>query len=252
MTVFYWWKRKKLDTLSDNMLKWNYTKGTSAMTKLLGRSTWGSAVLSTSISCFQLKQLKAQLQTRRRQSNQQAAKGRPSDNPLIVHIADANQIYDYMMDDDGKDTTIEKLAANSWPGPLTLVVPVKKIFSCCGNWWHGNSRHTLARPGIDAELIRKLFPIVGPQQIFLKAQSTSVDHAWAWFWWRDWWNHQRWTYRIGESTVLDLTDERGLIPCDLDTSPNQFTEVPDVPELRGKIANDATEAPSTRDEIYSL
>jgi len=50
------------------------------------------------------------------------AKGRPSFNPLIVHVPDlvaAEQIGDFS---DGA----RKLAEEHWPGPLTLVVPLKK------------------------------------------------------------------------------------------------------------------------------
>ena len=48
------------------------------------------------------------------------AKGRPSDNPLIVHISDLEQCYSLT---DGFNETIEKLAQHFWPGPLTIIVP---------------------------------------------------------------------------------------------------------------------------------
>jgi L-threonylcarbamoyladenylate synthase len=48
-----------------------------------------------------------------------AAKGRPSTNPLIVHIADATVARRYTAD---WSDMAEKLAAQFWPGPLTLVV----------------------------------------------------------------------------------------------------------------------------------
>ncbi|HPF17949.1 MAG: L-threonylcarbamoyladenylate synthase [Bacillota bacterium] len=50
------------------------------------------------------------------------AKGRPSDNPLIVHLArpdDAVQLAEWIPD------AFDKLAARFWPGPLTMVVPKK-------------------------------------------------------------------------------------------------------------------------------
>lgn len=50
-----------------------------------------------------------------------AAKGRPSFNPLIVHVPDlaaAGRIA--MLDDDAR-----ALAARWWPGPLTLVLPLR-------------------------------------------------------------------------------------------------------------------------------
>ena len=49
------------------------------------------------------------------------AKGRPSFNPLIVHVADrdmAGRFADF-------SPVAEMLAARFWPGPLTLVLPVR-------------------------------------------------------------------------------------------------------------------------------
>lgn len=47
-----------------------------------------------------------------------AAKGRPSDNPLIVHIADVDALYGIVKNvSDKAKRIIEKL----WPGPLTLI-----------------------------------------------------------------------------------------------------------------------------------
>ncbi len=46
------------------------------------------------------------------------AKGRPSDNPMILHIADISDIYD--LAEDINDIEI-KLAEMFWPGPLTIV-----------------------------------------------------------------------------------------------------------------------------------
>ncbi len=51
------------------------------------------------------------------------AKGRPSNHPLIVHLADVAQIWDW-----GKSLSqetiedIKQLAAHFWPGPLTIVI----------------------------------------------------------------------------------------------------------------------------------
>lgn len=53
-----------------------------------------------------------------------AAKGRPSDNPLIVHVADKEETARYV-----KEVTPleEKLMDAFWPGPLTIVFPKKDI-----------------------------------------------------------------------------------------------------------------------------
>ena len=51
-----------------------------------------------------------------------AAKGRPSDHPLIVHVADVAQVNDYA-------SSVPPFAASLmkafWPGPLTVILPRK-------------------------------------------------------------------------------------------------------------------------------
>lgn len=49
-----------------------------------------------------------------------AVKGRPADNPLIVHISDLEQIAALAT---GFDARAQNLAQRFWPGPLTLVLP---------------------------------------------------------------------------------------------------------------------------------
>ncbi len=53
-----------------------------------------------------------------------AAKGRPSFNPLIAHVANAEAARRLGL----FDTAAERLAAAFWPGPLTLVLP--KLANC--------------------------------------------------------------------------------------------------------------------------
>lgn len=50
------------------------------------------------------------------------AKGRPGDNPLIVHIADFDEIYGIASD---VPESAKKLAAAYWPGPMTIILPKK-------------------------------------------------------------------------------------------------------------------------------
>jgi L-threonylcarbamoyladenylate synthase len=49
-----------------------------------------------------------------------AAKGRPANNPLIVHVAEAKEVRDIAA---AWPEAAERLAARFWPGPLTLVLP---------------------------------------------------------------------------------------------------------------------------------
>lgn len=50
------------------------------------------------------------------------AKGRPSDNPLIVHIADFDDIEKYGLVKEVPEVA-KLLADNFWPGPLTIIMP---------------------------------------------------------------------------------------------------------------------------------
>ena len=58
------------------------------------------------------------------------AKGRPTDNPLIVHIADVNDLKTYAEPNEWAYLLAERF----WPGPLTMVLPardcVPKRFGC--------------------------------------------------------------------------------------------------------------------------
>ena len=49
-----------------------------------------------------------------------AAKGRPQDNPLIVHICDMEMLNDVVSE---FSSTAKALAEKFWPGPLTIVLP---------------------------------------------------------------------------------------------------------------------------------
>lgn len=52
-----------------------------------------------------------------------AIKSRPSDNPLIVHIADVSQVEHFAAE---FSPLAKKLALAFWPGPFTLVLPAKE------------------------------------------------------------------------------------------------------------------------------
>ena len=49
-----------------------------------------------------------------------AAKGRPSDHPLIVHVASARQVSDYARE---VPAFAQRLIDAFWPGPLTVILP---------------------------------------------------------------------------------------------------------------------------------
>jgi L-threonylcarbamoyladenylate synthase len=67
-----------------------------------------------------------------------AAKGRPTFNPLIIHVPDAAAAGAFIVWND----LAQKLAARFWPGPLTLILPRKK--DCAVSLLAGAGLETLA------------------------------------------------------------------------------------------------------------
>src|SRR5215475_3516301 len=68
------------------------------------------------------------------------AKGRPSFNPLIAHLASADEAERVGVLDDAA----RALAAKFWPGPLTLVLPAAETCPVCD----------LARAGLSTLAVR--------------------------------------------------------------------------------------------------
>ncbi len=68
------------------------------------------------------------------------AKGRPRFNPLIAHVADLDQAERLAV----FDVRARKLVAAFWPGPLTLVLPIRDTEAVCD----------LARAGLDTVAVR--------------------------------------------------------------------------------------------------
>ncbi len=68
------------------------------------------------------------------------AKGRPRFNPLIAHVADAAQAETVAV----FDARARALAEAFWPGPLTIVAPVRDRAAVCD----------LARAGLDSVAVR--------------------------------------------------------------------------------------------------
>lgn len=52
------------------------------------------------------------------------AKGRPQDNPLIIHVPDADWLSRYC---ENVPESAYRLAAEFWPGPLTMILPRKPV-----------------------------------------------------------------------------------------------------------------------------
>jgi L-threonylcarbamoyladenylate synthase len=87
-----------------------------------------------------------------------AVKGRPSFNPLIVHVADRSWLDDIAV----PPSTVDVLTRRFWPGPLTLVVPRKASSSIA----------ELATAGLDTVAVRA--PAHDMAQALLKAAQRPL------------------------------------------------------------------------------
>ncbi len=108
-------------------------------------------------------------------------KGRPSSNPLIVHVKDLEMASELARFDD----TSRHLAKIFWPGPLTLILPIKKSSEIPDIVTANSGYIALRTPSnpIIQNLI-ELFgkPIVGPSaNLSGKISSTSPNHVLSYF-----------------------------------------------------------------------
>ena len=90
-----------------------------------------------------------------------AAKGRPSFNPLIVHVKDLDQAERFAhFDERARD-----LARRFWPGPLTLVLPMRedaKLAKAVSAGLPTIALRNPAHPVMQALLDRIDFPLAAP------------------------------------------------------------------------------------------
>ncbi len=152
-------------------------------------------------------------------------KGRPNDNPLILHIAGAEQIrlYAHRVPQAAYD-----LAEKFWPGPLTMILPARDIVprSTTG----GLDTVGLRCP--DCDVTRQIIrlsgvPIAAPSaNISGKPSTTTAEHVYH--------DHagkiplivDNGASRVGvESTIIDLTETPPRLLRPGGITPEQLTEV---------------------------
>ena len=157
-----------------------------------------------------------------------AAKGRPSDNPLIVTVSDEAMVSDYAKEIPER---AQKLMKHFWPGPLTILLFVKP-----------NALPKAVTGGLDTvafrcpddklthDLISKLgYPIVGPSaNTSTKPSPTTAQHVY----------HDLngkiagiidgGPTRVGlESTIIDLSVETPVVLRPGEITPQELSEVLD-------------------------
>ncbi|KRM92465.1 L-threonylcarbamoyladenylate synthase [Fructilactobacillus florum] len=105
------------------------------------------------------------------------AKGRPSDNPLIVHVADVKTVTQYAAT---LTPTVKKLMDQFWPGPLTIILKLKPQ-ALAGVVTGGLSTAAFRNPRqpMTNALIKAAgFPLVGPSaNTSGKPSPTTAAHV---------------------------------------------------------------------------
>ena len=105
-----------------------------------------------------------------------AAKGRPSDNPLILHVSSIEEVYPLVK---ALPEKAKKLMEAFWPGPLTLVLPKSDIVPKESTG--GLETVALRSPenALTLELIRACgFPIAGPSaNLSGRPSPTEASHV---------------------------------------------------------------------------
>ena len=172
------------------------------------------------------------------------AKGRPQDNPLILHIAGPEEIERYCHH---IPKAAYDLAEKFWPGPLTIVLPARR--SVPRRTTGGLDTVAVRCPdsAVTREIIRLSgVPLAAPSaNISGKPSTTTAEHV----------RHDHdgridaivdgGACRVGvESTIVDLTDERPRLLRPGGITPEQLLEV-----LGDLVVDKAVTAQIDKDEV---
>ena len=103
-------------------------------------------------------------------------KGRPSNNPLIVHLGTAADITLYARDLPQK---FELLAEKFWPGPLTIVIPViEDTIPAIARAGLPTAAFRIPDHALTREVLIKTGPLVMPSaNLSGNPSATSVEHV---------------------------------------------------------------------------
>ncbi|MFD1671241.1 L-threonylcarbamoyladenylate synthase [Agrilactobacillus yilanensis] len=105
------------------------------------------------------------------------AKGRPSDNPLIVHVCSFEQVQQYAI---LPSAAVSELVAKFWPGPLTIILPIRNgALDPCVTGGLKTAAFRMPDNAATLALIKAAgVPIVGPSaNTSGKPSPTTADHV---------------------------------------------------------------------------
>lgn len=183
------------------------------------------------------------------------AKGRPSDNPLIVHISEEEEVYDLAKNVSEK---AKKVMRKFWPGPITIVLNKKDIVPKTTSGGLDTVAIRMPSHKIAQAVIKEAgVPIAAPSaNISGRPSPTKEDHV------KEEMNGRVNGIILGgdcnfglESTVLDMTEEVPMI-----LRPGSITkeelekligEVNLDPSLERKEDNKKAKAPGMKYTHYS-
>ena len=181
------------------------------------------------------------------------AKGRPADNPLIVHIADFNDLKKLARE---VPREAKLLAERFWPGPLTIVLPKRDEVPLVTTGGLDTVAVRMPAHEIALALIRASTPVAAPSaNISGKPSPTLAEHVVDDFYGRIEVIIDGGPTKVGvESTVIDLSSERptllrpGGLP--LEEIEAVIGPVEIHPAVKGKNA-DLARAPGMKYKHYS-
>lgn len=106
-------------------------------------------------------------------------KGRPSNNPLIIHVASLDQIYDYTDPTNPFPESFATLGNLFWPGPLTLILPIdiSRVPAIARAGLHTAGFRIPNHP-LALELLKITGPLVMPSaNLSGKPSATCLEHV---------------------------------------------------------------------------
>ena len=183
------------------------------------------------------------------------AKGRPSDNPLLVHVADKEDVYDLV---ENIDDRAKLLMDKFWPGPLTIVFKKKAIIPDRTSGGLDTVAIRMPSDQVARDLIRQAgVPIAAPSaNISGRPSPTKPEHII-----RDMDGRVDGILVGGpcnygvESTIVDLSDDIAMVlrpgSVTLEMLREVLGQVALDPSLKNKDDNVKAKAPGMKYKHYS-
>ena len=184
------------------------------------------------------------------------AKGRPQDNPLILHVADPADMEKFCH---AIPESAYRLAETFWPGPLTMVLPARDCVPKCTTAGLPTVAVRCPDNAVTRNIIRLAgVPVAAPSaNISGKPSTTTASHV----------RHDHdgkidaivdgGACRVGvESTIIDLTDDRPRLLRPGGITPEQLLTVVDElvidKAVTGSVEQDAVvKAPGMKYRHYA-